>query len=97
MHELSELNQPDLRGTAPWVQVNSKEESLKVLGIAWNTREDTFNFNQGEKLLNLQGDEMKRSLISRVLKLFNAHGLLGPFTVRTKIMFQELWSKGPVM
>lgn len=91
---MNELIEPDLRGTAPLVPVNNKEEPLKVLGISWNTREDTFNFNQGETLLKFQGDETKRSLISTASKLFDPLGLLGPFTVRTKILFQDLWSKG---
>jgi hypothetical protein len=36
----------------------------------------------------------KRSLTSIASKLFDPFGFLSPYTIRAKILFQELWSKG---
>lgn len=47
---------PDVRGNATSVPVNSSEEPLKVLGISWNTNKDTFKFNQAITLLKSQDD-----------------------------------------
>eukprot|EP00112_Aurelia_sp_Birch-Aquarium-sp1_P013482 Seg2864.4 transcript_id=Seg2864.4/GoldUCD/mRNA.D3Y31 product="hypothetical protein" protein_id=Seg2864.4/GoldUCD/D3Y31 len=47
-----------------------------------------------EKLTNIQDQGTKRSLISISSKLFDLMGWLGPFSVRAKILYQELWTRG---
>ncbi|RUA04970.1 MAG: hypothetical protein DSY43_05555 [Gammaproteobacteria bacterium] len=92
--ELLDLIEPELRGPTTLVPLSKEEEPLKALGISWNTKDDTFLFNQGEKLVQAQDEGTKRSLISIASKLFDPLGFLGPFTIRANILFQELWSKG---
>ncbi|KAK3745920.1 hypothetical protein QZH41_001370 [Actinostola sp. cb2023] len=92
--ELLDLIEPELRGSTTLVPLSKEEEPLKALAISWNTKDDTFLFNQGEKLVQAQDEGTKRSLISIASKLFDPLGFLGPFTIRAKILFQELWSKG---
>ncbi|XP_022807808.1 uncharacterized protein LOC111344814 [Stylophora pistillata] len=38
--------------------------------------------------------ETKRSLLSIASRVFDPMGLITPFTIRAKILFQELWQKG---
>jgi hypothetical protein len=64
---------------------------VKLLGVGWDTSADTISFNFDE----LQGYAMsltptKRSLLKLVAKIFDPLGLLTPFTVTFKIMFQIL-------
>ena len=92
--EMLDLIEPEIRGPTTLVPISREEESLKALGVFWNTKDDTFLFNQGEKLSQAQDEGTKRSLISLASKLFDPLGFIGPFTIRAKIMFQQLWSKG---
>ena len=62
---------------------------VKVLGMAWDTAEDTFLFNltgiiEYAKSLPVT----KRSLLKWSSKIFDPLGLLSPFTIKLKILFQ---------
>ena len=59
----------------------------KALRLRWNPKSDTchFDFDVGEPK---QGT--KRELVSLVAKLYDPLGLLSPFTVRAKLMTQDL-------
>ena len=76
------------------IEIENENDPLKALGISWDTEKDEFFFNQGEKLANLADEGIKRSIISISSKLFDPIGWLGPFTVRAKIVYQELWVRG---
>ena len=69
-------------------------ESLKALGICWDTKEDTLFFDVANKVNAIVDPETKRSLLSIASKLFDPMGLLSPFVIRAKVIFQELWSRG---
>ena len=64
------------------------------MGLSWDTEEDVFLFHQGNKLLELSDPETKRSLVSISSKLFDPLGFIGPFTIRAKILYQEVWLRG---
>ena len=70
----------------------NEREPLKALGMSWNTEDDVFFFDLSNKILNSDNPETKRSLLSLASKVFDPLGLLAPFIVRAKILFQELWS-----
>ena len=72
----------------------SESESLKALGISWNTITDSFLFNVPQSLLKMDDPETKRSLLSIASRIFDPIGLLSPFTVKAKIPFQDLWQRG---
>ena len=80
---------------APMSTIDFNErESLKALGMSWNTEDDVFFFELSNRILNNDDPETKRSLLSLTSKVFDPMGLLAPFIVRAKILFQELWSRG---
>ena len=65
--------------------------SIKTLGVLWIAKDDVFSF-QVEVVLQMQFT--KRSLLSRVAKIFDPLGFLSPFVLRAKILLQELWTQG---
>ena len=68
----------------------SETEPLFALGICWNTITDSFLFNIPQSVLKMNDPEMKRSLLSIASRIFDPMGLLTPFTVIAKILFQDL-------
>lgn len=72
----------------------SESEPLKALGICWNTITDSFLFNIPQSVLKMNDPETKRSLLSVALRIFDPMGLLTPFTVKAKILFQDLCQRG---
>lgn len=67
---------------------------LKALGVGWNTRKDVFLFEARDCLVKLEDSMTKRSLISLYARLFDPMGLIAPFLIKPKVLFQELWSRG---
>ncbi|GFQ97087.1 uncharacterized protein TNCT_650501 [Trichonephila clavata] len=63
-------------------------ESSKVLGLFWNSSNDTFGFQPS---LELTSPLTKRRILSESSKLFDPLGLLSPCTVFMKIFYQKLW------
>ncbi|MEO0404760.1 MAG: hypothetical protein AAF193_07815, partial [Bacteroidota bacterium] len=92
--ELKNRISPELRGPTTLVELKSDTEPLKALGISWDTNNDVFLFNQGENLMQVEDQRTKRSLISIASKLFDPLGFLSPYTIRAKILFQQLWLRG---
>ena len=69
----------------------SENAIVKVLGPIWNTDADQFTFD----LLDLSQHASllpttKRSLLKISAKIFDPLGLLSPFTIQWKVLFQEL-------
>ncbi|GFX48215.1 integrase catalytic domain-containing protein [Trichonephila clavipes] len=63
-------------------------ESSKVLGLFWNSSNDTFGFQPS---LELTPPLTKRHILSESSKIFDPLGLLSPCTVFMKIFYQKLW------
>lgn len=70
---------------------NLGDKHVKVLGTNWNTESDQFLFNFAD-LIDLARSlpVTKRSLLKLGAKIFDPLGLLSPFVVKLKILFQEL-------
>ena len=85
--------QEDERAPTSTIDFN-QSESLKALGICWDTKEDNFFFDITTKVLTSDDPETKRSLLNITSKLFDPMGLLSPFVIHAKIMFQELGNRG---
>ena len=67
------------------------DTTVKVLGSIWNTSTDQFTFNLSDlsekaKLLLAT----KRSLLKISAKIFDPLGLLSPFNIQWKVLFQEI-------
>ncbi|GFW22033.1 uncharacterized protein TNCV_4823151 [Trichonephila clavipes] len=63
-------------------------ESSKVLGLFWNSSNDTFGFQPS---LELTPPLTKRRILSESSKIFDPLGLLSPCTVFMKIFYQNFW------
>ena len=66
--------------------------NIKVLGLRWNPGEDCFVFEG----MPLQKGMIitKRVLLSLIARLFDPLGLLNPFVIGLKCLFQEIWRLG---
>jgi hypothetical protein len=68
----------------------SPDSTIKILGVEWDTKQDTLNYNIIDKILPTELDT-KRSFLSQSGKIFDPLGLVSPITTRIKILFQKLW------
>ena len=73
---------------------SSDENTVKVLGVNWDTANDEMFFNFTE--LYNYGKSLqvnKRSVLKLTAKIFDPLGFLSPFVIRSKILFQVLCSE----
>lgn len=91
-------NSPDvLRGLPPEecatsVDLDSGQlPSTKTLGIMWHPESDMFTFSSNQQA---PVKITKRSFLSGTASLFDPLGMLTPFTIRAKIIFQKMWMAG---
>ena len=66
--------------------------SAKTLGVLWKAAEDNFTFNSKE--IDQISKFTKREFLKRIATLFDPLGFLSPYTVRAKILMQEIWLAG---
>ncbi len=67
------------------------KSEVKVLGIVWDTDEDNFGIDLRDVIeYGKRLPVTKRSILKLSAKIFDPLGLLTPFTVRFKIIFQQL-------
>ena len=71
---------------------NGHLPSVKTLGLLWLANEDVFSFrsNVHEESTQLT----KRAFLKRIALLFDPLGFLTPFSIRGKILMQEMWTSG---
>ena len=66
--------------------------AAKTLGVWWSADNDSFTFKEN------QPDESmlytKRNFLRKIATLFDPIGLLAPYTVRAKLLLQEMWTAG---
>ncbi|XP_029835783.2 uncharacterized protein LOC115319889 [Ixodes scapularis] len=67
----------------------------KVLGILWDTEQDNLQVNL-QSLSDFVEERMdtKRFVLQTTSRLFDPLGLLSPYSIRAKILFQHIWEKG---
>lgn len=68
-------------------------ESVRVLGMRWNPREDLFTFDC-EVIISPDLVVTKRLVLSCIARIFDPLGLISPFIISVKILFQDLWKLG---
>ncbi|XP_055908277.1 uncharacterized protein LOC129943083 [Eupeodes corollae] len=72
------------------LDLDSRENWTKVLGLVWNPHRDVFTFKISlEKESSLA--PTKRMMLSEISKIFDPLGFLAPATILLKMLFQELW------
>ena len=78
---------------------NSELPAGKVLGLWWNPEEDEFTwkltFNRVKpEVVNGSEVPTKRDVLKLVMSLFDPLGFLSLFTIKAKILLQEIWRSG---
>lgn len=71
----------------------NEEEKSSVLGLCWDLRTDSFMYKVHEEKVEQDKTYIwtKRRILSKIAKLFDPNGYLGPVTMAGKIIMQELW------
>lgn len=68
-----------------------EKQSVKILGIQWNFKEDSFIFDMRFIGLELKKAEpTKRNIVSIATRLYDPLGIMSPVTVLFKLLFQDL-------
>lgn len=65
----------------------------KTLGVMWEAERDVFSFQVQQPLINNKAPT-KRNVLSAIASLFDPLQFLAPFTVRAKVLMQEIWTAG---
>ena len=74
------------------VDLDDHLPSSKTLGVWWLADQDEFTFKE-----NKPNDDMiysKRNFLKKIATLIDPIGLLSPFTVRAKMLLQDMWTTG---
>ncbi|XP_076656372.1 uncharacterized protein LOC143361016 [Halictus rubicundus] len=86
--------------TSGTVQLTAKERrASKTLGLYWDAMSDTFSFNtnkmQNAVSVPLQEKGItKREMVRTIMSIFDPLGFLAPFTIKSKILLQNVWRSG---
>lgn len=72
----------------------ARTSTTKVVGLNWNAIDDTISINLESVEEVLNGTTTKRSALQATSHIFDSLGLLAPFTIRAKILFQKIWIQG---
>jgi hypothetical protein len=91
---LARLN-PEERGSNEVLMLsehssNDDDESTSTLGLQYNPKEDTFEF-KGYQVLNDGAPPTKRRITSKMARLWDPLGFLGPFIIRAKLAVRNCW------
>ena len=71
----------------------SKKEVHKVLGVQWDTSADSIEFDFSQIVDEDGSPQTKRTLIQQAARIFDPIGLIAPFTLKAKLLFQECWQQ----
>ena len=73
----------------------TKDKCIKVLGVLWDTENDTFMFEFSSLVQYARSlPATKRSVLKVTSKIFDPVGFLTPFVIKMKALFQELCVEG---
>ena len=74
---------------------NGAQRQTKTLGVVWNADKDQLSIGSSVTLQeNISSRPKKRICLKTIAAIFDPLCLICPFTVRSKILFQETWSRG---
>lgn len=78
---------------------NSPNYVTKILGMHWDTTEDVFLYRKKvdelmKKMVNENYHPTKREALRVVMRIFDPLGLAAKFTIRGKMILQDIWRAG---
>ncbi|XP_066600810.1 uncharacterized protein [Prorops nasuta] len=79
-------------------QIGEKGEE-RVLGLFWDQETDMLGFNVGldrvpKEIMSGARKPTKREFLRIIMSVFDPLGLIAPFTLKSKILMQEVWRSG---
>ncbi|XP_064465083.1 uncharacterized protein LOC135376504 [Ornithodoros turicata] len=81
-----------LRGETEERKIGESDEIQKVLGLSWLPETDMLTFSVDGVWNMYQATGATKRLVLRITaRIFDPLGMLAPFTIRGKAIFQELW------
>ncbi|XP_063540068.1 uncharacterized protein LOC134749095 [Cydia strobilella] len=83
--------EPEKRAKNSEIDIN-KKETIKTLGITWNSNEDTLLVTNKINTLSEQR-VTKRNVLTVIASLFDPMGWLAPSVAMAKIFLQKTWSR----
>ena len=72
----------------------NEDEATSVLGLQWYSSSDQFSFEGLELNSQVELVSTKRFVLSLIARLFDPLGLISPFVMYAKILFQDIWRLG---
>jgi hypothetical protein len=82
-------NSAELRQTALASGVLDSDQVTKVLGMRWNATTDELMF--AGKHIPYTDICTKREILQQTSRIYDPLGIIGPVTIRAKILLQEIW------
>ena len=80
-----------LKESSPPIKDEDAEDSMKILGLHWNTLSDEFVFNFQKLLLFYEKlKPCKRTVLRIIQKIYDPLGLLSPYLITSKLILQNL-------
>ena len=76
--------------TEPKVIVSSKEESMHVLGLKWDHKNDNLVVSRGTNS-TIPKSLTQRLVLSLVSKVYEPNCLVAPFTVGARLILKDIW------
>ena len=93
--EASRLPNNDIEVKQQASVTSDKNRYVKFLGINWDVDTDEFHFDLSELIAFAQAlPSTKRSVLKLSAKIFDPMGLVTPFTINMKMLFQSLCTTG---
>ncbi|XP_026314650.1 uncharacterized protein LOC113226290 [Hyposmocoma kahamanoa] len=86
----------ELRATTPTALGTVERMEYKILGLYWNPQTDVLGFDTAmyrvpAEVRNQSRAPTKRETLSAVMSIYDPLGLLSHYTIRAKIILQNIW------
>ncbi|CAK1602339.1 unnamed protein product [Parnassius mnemosyne] len=81
------------------IRFNVESQAERTLGLLWFPASDMFGFDLSLKripsdILQLSRKPTKREVLRIIMSVYDIHGFLAPFTIKSKMLMREIWNVG---
>ena len=88
-------NVPEILDSIPEANKNPNTK-IKVLGVLWDSKTDELTFDikikkEENQDSRIEDSDTKRSFLEESATIFDPLGLLSPFVMKIKLLFQKVW------